>query len=365
MKIAEIISPLESLAPLAYQENYDNAGLITGHGQWDCSGVLLTLDATEPVIAEAIAKGYNLIIAHHPIIFGGLKKITGKNYVEKAVIAAIKNDIALYALHTNLDNVLSGVNGRIADRLGLIDRQVLAPKSSTLKKMYSFVPLDHAEEVRNALFHAGAGWIGNYSEASFNAEGMGTYKAGPGANPFAGKMGERHAEKEIKIEVIFPGHLQAQVLEALLEAHPYEEVAYDLVDLANPGKAVGSGLVGRLPASMEEEDFLAFVKDRFQLSLIRHTRLNKRPVQKIALCGGAGSFLIFNALDAGADFFISSDFKYHEFFDANDRLVLADIGHFESEQFTIDLFYDILREKFPNFAVLKSGTKTNPVHYYF
>ena len=365
MKITEIISCLENVADPIYQENYDNAGLLTGNNIWDCTGALVTLDATEEVINEAISKKCNLIIAHHPIIFGGLKKINGKNYVEKAIIAAIKNDIAIYAIHTNLDNMLSGVNGKMADKLGLINRRSLQPKGSTLKKLFTFVPPDHVEAVRKAVFEAGGGHIGNYSETSFTMEGTGTFTAGAGTNPFVGKQGERQYEKEIKIEVIFPARLQHEIVQALIQAHPYEEVAYDVIELANTHAGIGSGLVGELPEAMDENAFLKLIKNRFQVPVIRHTSLINRPAKKIALCGGAGSFLIPKALALGVDFYISADIKYHEFFDANGRLVIADIGHYESEQFTIDLLFDILREKFPTFAVLKSGTKTNPVNYYF
>jgi dinuclear metal center YbgI/SA1388 family protein len=365
MKIEEIISCLEAFAHPVYQESYDNTGLLTGDAMSVCSGVLITLDATEPVIKEAIEKKCNLIIAHHPIIFGGLKKINGKNYVEKTIIAAIKNDIAIYAIHTNLDNILAGVNGKIADMLGLINRNWMIPKQGALKKLFTFVPADHAEAVRNALFNTGAGHIGNYTEASFNAEGTGSFKAGPGANPFVGSAGERHYEKEIKIEIIFPAYRQQAIVQALKSAHPYEEVAYDIVELANTHPGIGSGLTGELAREVTEMAFLKKIKETFRVPVIRHTRLNNRPVKRIAVCGGAGSFLITKALALKVDFYISSDIKYHEFFDANDRLVIADIGHFESEQFTVDLLYDILREKFPNFAVLKSGIGTNPVNYYF
>jgi len=364
MKIAEILHCLECMADPALQENYDNTGLLTGNPVWECPGVLVTLDATEEVVEEAAALNCNLIVAHHPIIFHGLKKITGRNYVEKTVISAIKKDIAIYAIHTNLDNILAGVNGRMADRLGLVDRKIISPRPGSLRKIYTFAPLDYAEKVRAALFEAGAGHIGNYSETSFNSEGSGTYKAGSEASPFLGKKGERHTEKETRVEVIFPSYLQQKVIKALLEAHPYEEVAYDVVSLGNADQSVGSGLWGRLPEKMKEQAFLAFVRERFQLPLIRHTRLNDRAVENVALCGGAGSFLIFNALSLAVDFFITSDIKYHEFFEANDQMVIADIGHFESEQFTVELIHDKLREKFPNFAVLKSGVKTNPVHYY-
>ncbi|WEK37636.1 MAG: Nif3-like dinuclear metal center hexameric protein [Candidatus Pseudobacter hemicellulosilyticus] len=365
MTIRNIIEVLETLAPPALQESYDNAGLLTGKPDWPCTGILCTLDATEAVVAEAISKKCNLIVAHHPIIFGGLKKINGKNYVERTVIAAIKQDIAIYAIHTNLDNVAWGVNGKMADLLGLVNRQPLLPKEGTLKKLYTFVPLARAEAVKEAIFQAGGGHIGQYSECSFGTEGTGTFKGGPGTNPFVGEPGARHAERELRIEVVLPAWLQHRVVAALLRAHPYEEVAYDLVNLSNPHPATGAGLLGELPEPLAPETFLGFLKERFGLPLVRHTALTDRPVKKVALCGGAGSFLISRALAVGADFFITGDMKYHEFFDADGRLVIADIGHYESEQYTTGLLYDILQEKFPTFAVLKSGVQTNPVYYYF
>ena len=364
MKIAAIIQLLEQTAPSSYQESYDNAGLLTGNKNWECTGVICSLDATETVVNEAMQKGCNLIVAHHPIIFGGLKKITGKNYVEQTIIAAIKNDIAIYAIHTNLDNVINGVSNKMADKLGLVNRKILAPKSGQLMKLFTFVPVAQANEVRNALFNAGGGNIGNYSECSFNAEGTGTFKAGAGTDPFVGKKHERHEEKELKVEVIFPAHLQHAMVAALIGAHPYEEVAYDLVMLANEFQQVGSGIIGELPVPLDESAFLAQIKAAFGLSVIRHTPLSGKKVSKVALCGGAGSFLTAKAIAAGADFYITGDVKYHEFFDANDRLVIADIGHWESEQFTIDLLFDILTAKFPTFAVLKTEVRTNPVFYY-
>ena len=364
MKIADIIELLEAVAPPSLQESYDNAGLLTGNPGWVCTGALCTLDATEEVVKEAMQRGCNLVVAHHPIIFGGLKKITGKNYVEKTIITAIKNDIAIYAIHTNLDNVIDGVNGIMADKLGLKNRKILSPKEATLKKLYTFVPVEQLEQVRAALFEAGAGHIGNYNECSFGVEGTGTFKGGEGTNPFVGQPGERHYEKEIRVEVIFPGYLQNSLIRALRTAHPYEEVAYDVVNLANTHPGIGSGLVGELPEALPEEAFLKQLKQAFDLPLIRHTALLGRTVKKIALCGGAGSFLVSKALGVGADVYITGDMKYHEFFDANGRLIIADIGHFESEQFTIDLLAGVLQEKFPTFAVLKTALKTNPVHYF-
>lgn len=365
MQISAVTGFLESLAPPAWQESYDNAGLLTGSGSWECKGILATLDATEEVVNEAVLRGCNLIVAHHPIIFKGLKGLTGRNYVERTVIAAIRQDVAIYAIHTNLDNVVSaGVNGRIAARLGIIGGKPLLPREGVLQKLYCFVPVDHLERVRAAVFMAGAGHIGGYSECSYSVEGAGTFLGGEGTQPYVGAPGSRHTEKEARLEVVLPAHLSRQVVAAMIAAHPYEEVAYDLVALANPHPDVGSGLIGELREPMEEGEFLDLVRQAFMAPVVRHTKLTGRRVKRVAVCGGAGSFLISKALSAGANFYITSDVKYHEFFDANDQMVVADIGHFESEQFTIDLLFEVLREKFCNFAVLKSDIKTNPINYY-
>jgi dinuclear metal center YbgI/SA1388 family protein len=364
MKISEVIQTLEAFAPLPYQESYDNAGLLTGSNSWECTGILCTLDATEAVVNEAVQENCNLVVAHHPIIFSGLKKITGKNYVERTIIAAIKNNIAIYAIHTNLDNVYNGVSRRMAEKLGLQNCKVLDPKPGLLKKLYTYVPVDDAEKVRAAIFTAGAGDIGNYGECSFNIEGIGTYRPQEGADPYIGEIGKRAETREMKLEIIFPAHLQRQVIAAMQQAHPYEEVAYDVITLANEFQQVGSGMTGELPTAMSEGDFLQRVKDEFKLEIIKHTPLLNRNVKKVALCGGAGSFLLNKAIAAGTDFYITSDVKYHEFFDADGRIVFADIGHWESEQFTIDLLFDILRAKFRNFAILKTGIRTNPVYYF-
>lgn len=364
MTIGTIISTLEQVAPPAYQESYDNAGLLTGDAGASCTGVLFALDATEAVINEAAERQCNLVVVHHPIIFGGLKRLTGANYIEKTVIAAIRRDIAIYAIHTNLDNVITGVNDRMADRLGLVNRKVLVPKSGQLLKLFTFVPVAQADAVKKALFSAGAGQIGRYSECSFSHPGEGSFKGAADTNPFAGQPGSFHTEPEIKIEVILPAVLKKTVVNALLAAHPYEEVAYDLIPLLNDYQHVGSGLIGELAEPADERSFLTLLKQAFNLSVIRHTPLQGKPVQKIAICGGAGSFLTGKAIAAGADVYVTADVKYHEFFDANDRLILADIGHWESEQFTVDLLYDILLAKFPTFALLKSKVKTNPVSYF-
>lgn len=364
MIIQEIIAHLENMAPPVLQESYDNAGLLTGNASAECTGVLISLDATEDIVKEAVARNCNMIVAHHPIIFGGLKRITGKNYVEKTVIAAIKNDIAIYAIHTNLDNIIDGVSAAMADRLGLQNRQVLLPKKGILKKMSTYVPHAQLEALRNALFAAGAGAIGKYDECSFGTKGTGSYRAGAGADPFAGEVGKRHYEEETRLEMVFESWKEGKVLHALFSNHPYEEVAYEVISLDNRYGGAGSGLLGELAAPVDEMAFLEQLKAAFELKVVRHTPLLGKKVQKIALCGGAGSFLTGAALAAGADFYVTGDVKYHEFFDANGRLVIADIGHYESEQYSIGLLFDVLREKFPNFAVLKTGLSTNPVQYF-
>jgi dinuclear metal center YbgI/SA1388 family protein len=363
MKINQIIQTLEAFAAPSLQEEYDNAGLLTGQADWDCTGAIICLDATEAVILEAVEKQCNLVIAHHPIVFGGLKQINGKNYVEKAVIAAIKNDIAIYAIHTNLDNVLHGVNGRIADELGLVNRTVLVPRQQSFKKLQVFVPLEQAGRVREAIFSAGAGNINNYSECSFNTAGKGSFKPGVQAQPFLGAPGNLQQVDEIKIEAVFSPWLEVAIVTNMKKAHPYEEPAFDILTLDNPQPGIGSGLLGYLPDALEESIFLKRLQAVFGTPVIKHTALTGRQIRKVALCGGAGSFLTGRAIAAGADCYVTADIKYHEFFDANGCLLLADIGHFESEQFTISLLRDILQEKFPTFAALKTAVNTNPVHY--
>lgn len=363
MKIADIISLLEAWAPPALQESYDNAGLLTGNYQAECSGVLVCLDAVEQVVEEAIEKNCNLIVAHHPIIFRGLKSITGKNYVERVIIRAIRNDIAIYAIHTNLDNVISGVSGRMAQRLGLLNTSILAPREATLKKLYTYVPDAHLEAVRSALFEAGGGQIGHYSECSFVTGGTGSFRGNAASNPFVGNRGERHYEAEQKLELVFPAWSESALLAALRQAHPYEEVAYEIITLDNKLQTAGSGIVGELPEALSAQAFLQKLGTAFETACIRHTSLPDRPIQKVALCGGAGSFLVSRALSVGAEAYVSADFKYHEFFEADNRMLICDLGHYESEQFTIDLLKEKIAEKFPTFAVLKTGVNTNPVSY--
>jgi dinuclear metal center YbgI/SA1388 family protein len=364
MLLHQITQFLETIAPVSLQESYDNAGLLTGNASMPCTGVLISLDCTEAIVQEAIDKNCNVIVAHHPIIFSGLKKINGNNYVERTIIKAIKNDIAIYAIHTNLDNVLQGVNRKIAQKLALQNVQILAQKKDVLQKLVVFCPKENAQKLSEALFAAGAGNIGNYSECCFISEGTGFFKPENGANPQTGEIGKREILPEMKIEIIFPAWLQGQIIQAMKANHPYEEVAYDIFTLQNKNQAIGSGIIGNLAEPIEETDFLKKLGTIFNIKAIKHTVLLGKKIQKVAVCGGAGSFLTSAAKAAGADVYVTADVKYHEFFDADGQLLLADIGHFESEQFTIDLLFELLSDKFPNFALLKTSVNTNPVEYF-
>ncbi|MEX1192333.1 MAG: Nif3-like dinuclear metal center hexameric protein [Brumimicrobium sp.] len=362
--VNDITAYLEQLAPLSSQESYDNSGLITGDKQQIVSGALLSLDCTEAVVEEAIEKGVNLIISHHPIIFKGLKKINGNNYVERTIIKAIKNDIAIYAIHTNLDNYRFGVNYEIAQRVGLKNLQILTPNENVLKKLVVFCPSAQKNEFSQALFDAGAGNIGDYSQCSFETSGVGGFLPEENTNPTIGKVGERETVEETKIEVIISSHNERNILNAMNSAHPYEEVAYDLFSLSNVNHYEGAGMIGELEKPIKVNDFLKKLKTQFNCGTIRHTALVKDKIKRVAFCGGAGSFLLKSAKAKKADIYITGDFKYHEFFDAENQIIIADIGHYESEQFTPNLIHGILKKKFINFALHLSEVNTNPINYF-
>jgi dinuclear metal center YbgI/SA1388 family protein len=362
-KIKEITGLLEQLAPLSLQESYDNAGLQTGNPEEEVTGVLLTLDCTLAVIQEALAHNCNLIIAHHPVIFRPLKGLTGRNEVEQIIIQAIRHHIAIYACHTNLDNVLPGVNAKICEKLGLSRTRILAPKSGSLLKLVTFAPLADTAGVLAALHQAGAGQIGNYKNCSFQTAGTGAFMPNDQARPEIGQAWKQEQVAENRLEVLFPDHLQGRVLAALKAAHPYEEVAYDVYRLENTNQEVGAGMIGYLPEPLPAPEFLNYLKAKMDLQLIRHTALPQQAIRQVAVCGGAGSFLTRDALRAGADVFVTADLKYHEFFAAEGKMLLADIGHYESEVYTKEIFYDTIVKNFTNFAVLKSIVNTNPVRY--
>ncbi|MBU1013007.1 MAG: Nif3-like dinuclear metal center hexameric protein [Bacteroidetes bacterium] len=364
MKIESLISILEDYAPIPLQESYDNSGLIIGHPQDEVKNALICLDVTEGVLKEAIDKGFELIISHHPLIFKGINKINRKNSVERIIVDAIKYNIAVYAMHTNVDNIIQGVNGTIAQKLGLTNISVLDTKKDLFRKIVTFCPHNYAEKVRNALFEAGSGQIGDYDSCSFNSEGTGTFKGNDETNPFVGAKNELHYEAEIRIETIYPFHKEQKIIDALLSSHPYEKVAFDIFKLENQYQEFGSGIVGELKTELDEVVFLDQLKNIFNIHTIRHSKLLDKPIKRVAVCGGAGSFLIKKAISSGADIFITGDIKYHDFFEAEDKLIIADIGHYESEQFTKELIHTILIEKIPNFALQISGLNTNPINYF-
>jgi len=364
MKISEIVAHLESFAPPALQESYDNSGLITGNRDEEITGALITIDVTEEVIAEAARLKAGMIISHHPILFSPLKRLTGNSYAERCIINSIRENIALYAFHTNLDAVRKGVNSRICEKLDLQDPRILVPAKDQLRKLVFFVTVEHAQAVREKIFEAGAGHIGNYDQCSFNARGEGTFRGSDETNPFVGEKGKMHTEEELRVETIFPKHLEKKIIKELLNAHPYDEVAYDVYPLTNEYMGAGSGMIGELKSPVDEKKFLKLLKDTFKTGTIRHTPLLNKKIKKAAVCGGSGSFLLRDAMRQGADVFVSGDFKYHQFFDADGKILVADIGHYESEQFTTEIIYDLCIEKFPTFAFHFSRVNTNPVNYF-
>jgi dinuclear metal center YbgI/SA1388 family protein len=364
MQIKRIIQELEEFAPLALQESYDNSGLSVGDADREADAALLCLDVTPSVLEEARNKGAGLIISHHPVIFGKLEKLTGSNYTEKIVIQAIKSNIALYSVHTNIDRVAGGVNSRIADKIGIRDCRILSPAEGVLKKLVVFVPRDHADTVRKAIFDAGAGHIGEYDQCSFNLEGEGSFRGSEKSDPFTGKPGILHFEKEIRIETVFPGFSESVIIEKMIEAHPYEEVAYDIYPLDNKYDRAGMGIIGELEKPVDANEFLKLLKGVFNAGCIRHTPLTGKKISRVAACGGSGGFLAGLARKKGADIFVSGEFKYHEFFQADQSMMLAEVGHFESEQFTLEIFHELLTKKFPNFAVHFSDQTTNPIQYF-
>lgn len=363
MKVKEILACLEEKFPLAYQENYDNAGLILGDREADVTGVLICLDVSEAVVDEAVVLGANVIVSHHPLIFNGIKKLNPIAYPDRILIQAIKNQLNLYACHTNFDNVKYGINARMAEKLGLAGAQILSPLSGRLYKLVTFVPHQYAARVRQAMFEAGAGNIGAYDHCSYNVEGYGTFRGSDSANPFVGEKGIEHTEPETRVEVIFPDYLQNKILRHLLEAHPYEEVAYDIIPLANSSPIAGAGLIGNLPEPLDYDAFLAMVKKTLGVQSLRYSAPIKNYVHKIAVCGGSGSFLIPACLAAGVDAFITADIKYHQFIEATGRLLLVDAGHYETEVGAKEIFYELLTKKFPNFAIHFSKRDFNPINY--
>ena len=363
MKIKDITNSIEEIAPLKYAEDFDNVGLLIGNYDTEVTGVLVTLDTLEETIDEAIAKNCNFIISFHPIIFSGLKKLNGNNYVERVVLKATQNNIAIYATHTALDNSKRGVSAKMCEVLGLKNTEILIPKKGTIKKLVTYIPVANAANLRNKLFEAGAGNIGNYDNCSFNVTGRGSFRGNENSNPTIGKKGIVHFEEETCINVIFEDYLEEKVLASLFKNHPYREIAYELYTLTNAHQNIGMGMIGEFSSPINESTFLQFIKQTFKSDCVRHSQLLRKTIKKVAVLGGSGSFAIHNAIRAGADAFISADFKYHDFFKAENKILLTDVGHYESEQFTKKLLVDYLSKKFSNFAIILSEKSTNPIHY--
>lgn len=364
MILSEIIKIIEDFAPLSLQESYDNAGLYCGDTSREIHKILLCLDVTEAVVDEAILLGCQLIIAHHPVIFKPIKKLTGANYTERILLKAIKSNIALYAAHTNLDNIAGGVNYKLAQKIGLTNIQILQPSNDTLLKLTFFVPKEDSQKVLNAVCEAGAGQIGNYKDCSFQVEGLGSFTPNENATPYIGTKNEKGIVTENRVEVIVPKYLQHKVVEALFVSHPYEEVAYYISTVANLNQEVGAGAIGVLEKPVSQNEFLGLLKNNLSLELVRYTSVDKE-IKKVAVCGGVGSFLLKKAIAEGADAFVTADFKYHEFFDAENKIMIADVGHYESENYTKEVFFELLTKKIPNIAILFSTVNTNPVKYYY
>ena len=371
MTIQHVINELNILAPLNYAEDFDNVGLLVGNPNNDLTGILVAHDATKDVVDEALQLGCNLIVCFHPILFKGLKTITGKNYVEKSVIHAIKNDISIVAIHTAFDNDAFGVNDLLRKALDLEKPEILIPKKGTIKKLVTYVPKESTENVKNALFAVGAGAIGNYENCSFVSDGMGSFKGNEHSNPVYGEKGETHQEAEHMLSITFAKHLESKVLSALFRSHPYEEVAYEITTLENKNQKLGLGMVGKLMKSMDCEAFLEHVKSRLGIKFIRHSALIDKKIEKVAVLGGSGAFAIEEAKRSGAQAFVTSDLKYHDFFSAENEILLIDAGHFETEQFIKSFLFDYLSKKITNFApalsggkVILSTTNTNPVKYF-
>ncbi|QJP34435.1 Nif3-like dinuclear metal center hexameric protein [Nonlabens sp. Ci31] len=363
MKIKDVIAHLEVLAPRFYAEDFDNTGLLTGEKTTDLTGILVTLDCLENVVDEAIDNNCNLIVSFHPIIFSGLKHLQPDDYVRKAVVKAIKNDIAIYATHTALDLAKGGVSYRMAQEMGLNNVKTLIPKSQLIKKLVTYIPQDHFEEVKEALFAAGAGTLGNYSECSFSTDGEGTFRGNEWSKPQLGEALKRSTVKEKALSITFLPHLEAAIKATLINFHPYEEVSFEISTLENSYQNIGMGVIGDLAEALETEEFLRKTKSVFKTGVVRSSFSRKRTIKKVALLGGSGAFAIKNALQSGADAYITADLKYHDFFQGQD-LLLCDVGHYESEQFTKNLLHEYLKEKFSNFAVLCAQARTNPVNYF-
>lgn len=364
MTIQKVIAEIEKHIAMPQAEDFDNVGLLCGLPERNVSGILVCHDALENVVDEAIQRNCNLIVCFHPIIFSGLKSLTGKNYVERAVLKAIENKVAIYAIHTAFDNDYYGVNAGICNLLGLKNLKILQPKKNNLKQLNVYVPKDYSEKVKEALFSAGAGNIGFYDECSFKVEGKGTFRPTEGSNPFSGEQNVRENADEDMISVIFESFKQNQLIAAMKSAHPYEEVAHQIYQIDNENQYSGLGMYGEFETEMDEREFMSFVKEKFNLNIIKHSDFNQKKIRRVGVLGGSGASGIKAALSKKCDAYLTGDLKYHDYFLAESKMLICDIGHYESEQLVSQQLFEILSQKFSTFAILKSSEKTNPVNYF-
>lgn len=361
--LKEIANCFEAMAPLSHQESYDNSGIQLGEPDKQIDSALVTLDLNEQVAEEAIRLGVDLIVTHHPLIFKPLKQISGATPTERMVIGCLRHDIAVYACHTNLDASPQGVSHYLARKLGITNGTLLEPRQGLFTKLVVYIPAHAFPKVREALFQAGAGTMGDYEQCGFSAHGLGSFLPGKETHPYVGTPEQFHEEPEVRFETLFPSRLKKRVVEALMASHPYEEPAFDLFPLLNASNDAGFGWVGNLPEPLSAGHFLEKLKEKLACGALRYSTPPSRPIQKVAICGGSGSDLLGLAIAAGADAFVTADLKYHAFQAAEGALLLVDAGHYETEQFTKELFYDVLTKKFNNFAVHISKVKTNPINY--
>lgn len=366
----EIFSLVEELAPKRLAEDWDNVGLQIGNPHQEVSKVLLTLDLDERVLAEAKEKQVQLIITHHPLFMRGIKTIDSSTVQGRLIKELLVNDITVYSAHTNLDSAAGGVNDVLAEKLNLQHTTVL--KINGHQKYYKlvvFVPVDYQEAVGRALGQAGAGWIGNYSDCTFRTEGIGTFRPLSGSNPFLGKHNELEKVEEVRLETIVPAEKLNLAVEKMRAAHPYEEVAYDVYPLYNQGPAYGLGRIGRLPEPLSFADFIQYVKDKLNLSLVRAGGDSNKKISTVALCGGSAADFWPVALARGADVYLSGDIKYHTAQDMlNNGLAFVDAGHYHSELPVIDKLYQYLRERLQQqkaaVELFVAQTDTNPFSYW-
>ncbi|WP_124727801.1 Nif3-like dinuclear metal center hexameric protein [Staphylospora marina] len=361
----EVIRVMERWAPPGLAVEKDRIGLQIGDPASEVKGILVTLDVDEKVAEEAVRLGANWIVAHHAPLWMPLKEIRIDKPVGRLMARLIKNDLNVFVSHTNLDSADDGVNDVLAERLGLLETKVLIPyREDPLKKLVVFVPEDHHEKVLNAVSEAGAGWIGNYSHCTFNVEGTGTFMPGEGTNPFIGKRGTLEKVREVRLETVFPASIRDRVVKAMLAAHPYEEVAYDIYPLDLPGTPQGYGRIGRLPEEMTLEQFASHVRNRLGVDGLRMVGDPARIVKKVAVLGGAGGRNYPDALRAGADVYVTGDVDYHTAQDAlRHGLALVDPGH-HVERWVVDRVVQRLKEELKDAVPVHASTvNTDPFRF--